>query len=621
VSGTIAGAALLVAAVTALGAAALRVASVASPGGLERVVAAAPLFVAAAVAEALALGSVGLGGSGLALAGAAVLTWVAVARWTPRPAVPVSGDFARGAVAAGLLAGWVVWALRFPYLGLDGSTYHLSAVAEWVRQGTTGHSLDLYVRVPVGSYPLTWETSVAWAVGLAHSFAPVALWSAATVGLLVGAGWLGLRALDVPRAVAALAILALCLVPVALRGLVHAETDMPAVAWLVTAAALTACAQRRPNLLPIAVVAAALAVGTKTTTLPLAAIVVALGLWQARASLRGLAVPLACAAALGFVAGGLWYFRNLLAHGSPAWPFVSTSWGDPVPPLFDRVNYSLLDRPRATLEGQWPTYRVALSGGLVLVAGGLLAPLWARRREVLAAAAVTLLATLAWASAPFTGAGAAPFLQVNTLRYAIPAMAAGVLALALSARTGRRTRWWVTVVLLGAIGWSVKAYLDDTYLPAEGILIAAALAGAAGAAVLKIVRWPPLIAGVAAVGLFAVMALGGRHYVERHALAHDFDSAVVKWFTENPTWRSGAAPVSFSPTAIALLSGDRLRHPLSVVPADEPCPSVRMRVKRGWVVVRGADRNLFGPLAAETCLAGVRPVFTDGIHRVYGPGP
>jgi hypothetical protein len=39
----------------------------------------------------------------------------------------------------------------------------------------------------------------------------------------------------------------------------------------------------------------------------------------------------------------------------------------------------------------------------------------------------------------------------------------------------------------------------------------------------------------------------------------------------------------------------------------------------GWIVVRRADRNLFGTLAAERCLAGVKPVFDDGIHRVYGP--
>src|SRR5436189_49654 len=144
--------------------------------------------------------------SGFALAIAAALTWVAVTRFVPRPAVPVAPDLARAALVAGLVAGWAVWALRFPYLGLDGSTYHLSTVAEWVRQGTTGHSLDLYVRVPVGSYPLTWEAALAWAVGLAHSFAPVALWSAGAAALLVAAGWLGLRAVDVPRTVAALAL-------------------------------------------------------------------------------------------------------------------------------------------------------------------------------------------------------------------------------------------------------------------------------------------------------------------------------------------------------------------------------------------------------------------------------
>jgi hypothetical protein len=196
-------------------------------------------------------------------------------------------------------------------------------------------------------------------------------------------------------------------------------------------------------------------------------------------------------------------------------------------------------------------------------------------------------------------------------------MAAGALALALSARGGRRARWWVALVLLAAPGWSAKAYLDDTYLPAEGTLLLAALALAAAAFVLR--RRPAVAAAVAAIGLFALAALGGRHYVERHALAFDFDSAVVKWFTENPSWRAGTAPISFSPTTIAPLAGDRLRHPLSVIPADEPCPLVTARAANGWVVVRGVDRNLFGPLAAERCLIRVKPAFTDGIHRVYGP--
>jgi hypothetical protein len=126
------------------------------------------------------------------------------------------------------------------------------------------------------------------------------------------------------------------------------------------------------------------------------------------------------------------------------------------------------------------------------------------------------------------------------------------------------------------------------------------------------------VAGI--LGLIAVMALGGRHYVERHALAGDFDSGLAKWFTDDPRWRNGAEPISFSPTPLALLAGNRLRHPLSVVPADAPCAAVLARMTRGWLVVRAVDRNLFGTLAAERCTVRLKPVFTDGIHRVYGPG-
>jgi hypothetical protein len=629
VSGAIAGAGLLVAAATAIGAAAVRAASLAAPAGLERVVAAAPLGVAAAVVEALALGTVGLGGSQVALGLAAAVTWLAAWRRLPRPAVPVLAELtdwwratglpARLAAAAllGLWAGWVVWALRFPHLGLDGSTYHLATVADWVTSGATGHSEDLYVSIPVGSYPLTNEVALAWAVGLAHTWAPVAAWAASIGALLAAASWLGLRRLDVPRALAALAIAALVLVPVVLRGLVHAETDVPALAWLACTGALAACARGRPALLAPMLVAAALAIGTKTTVLPLAAIVTLAAAWACRSSLRRLARPLAAAAAVGFVAGGLWYLRNLIAHGSPLWPFVATPWGDPVPPLLDRVNFSLLERPRETLEGQWAIYRLTLSGGLVLLAGGLLAPAWAHRREVVAAAAVTLIALLAWASAPFTGAGAAPFLQVNTLRYLIPAMAAGALALALSGRIGTRTRSWAALVLTVALAWSAKTYMDDAYLPGEGTLILATVVAALVAAFLLNAR-PRTLPVIAAVAATVLIGIGGHHYVERHARAGDFDSGVTSYFTGLPEWRDGKRPIAFSPTPIAVLAGNRLHHPLDLITAGEPCRQVLTRVTKGWVVVRDVDRTLFGTLPAEQCLANIKPQYDDGVHRVYG---
>lgn len=632
----LAGAFLLVAAVVAMGDAALRVASLAAPGGLERVVAAAPLAVAAAVAWALLCGLFGLGGSALALAAGAAVA-LALARWrAPRPANGLASELAAwlraaplrerlgAALALGLLAGWVVWALRFPYLGLDGSTYHLGSVADWVTGGNAGVSEVLYARIPVGSYPLTNEASLAWAVGIAGSFAPVAAWTAFTGGLLACASWLGLRALAVPRALALLAIASLCLVPVVLRGLVHVETDMPAVAWLVAAAALALRARERAALLAPAVVAAALAIGTKTTVLPLAFVVVVAGAWWTRASLRRLALPLAAALALGLVAGGLWYVRNLIAHGSPLWPFRAAPWGDPVPSLLDAVDFSLLQRPRATLEGQLPIYRAAISGGLVLLGGGLVACAWARRRTVVAASVLTLLAVLAWASAPYTGAGAAPFLQVNTIRYLIPAMAVGALALALSGRSGRRAQGWVALLLAASLVWSFKTYLDASYLPAEGLLIGASAAAALvvlGASMLAVRARAARLIGVAgALALALVLGVGGRHYAERHARAGDFDSGVVGWFTGQPAWRSGDAPIAFSPVVIAPLAGNRLDHPLSLVRPGESCASVRARAARGWVVVRDADRKLFGALAAERCLAAARPVFDDGLHRVYGSG-
>jgi hypothetical protein len=296
-----------------------------------------------------------------------------------------------------------------------------------------------------------------------------------------------------------------------------------------------------------------------------------------------------------------------------------------VPPLLDRVDFSLLERPRETLEGQWPIYRLTLSGGLVLLAGGLLAPIWARRREVAAAAAVTLAALLAWASAPFTGAGAAPFLQVNTLRYLIPAMAAGALALTLSGRTGPRVRWWVALALAASLAWSAKTYLDDPYLPGEGTLMAAALIAAAiaagmAAALPRAQARPRALPLLAAVIATALLGAGGNHYVERHTRAKDFTSGISNYFAGLESWRDGSAPIAFSPTPIAPLAGNRLRHPLELIRPDETCDQVRERLRRGWIVVRDVDRELFGTLPAEQCLPDVTPAFDDGVHRVYGAG-
>ena len=95
-----------------------------------------------------------------------------------------------------------------------------------------------------------------------------------------------------------------------------------------------------------ALVAFFLAIGTKTTVAPLGLIVLAAALWALRHELRPVLAPLAGALALGLLAGGVWYLRNLFDHGSPLWPFVTVPWGDPAPKVIDAVSTSLLSRPK-----------------------------------------------------------------------------------------------------------------------------------------------------------------------------------------------------------------------------------------------------------------------------------
>src|SRR3954468_16837946 len=113
--------ALLGASVAALGAAGVRGASPLAPTGLARVLVAAVFATAAAVAEAILLGLLALGGSPIALALARLATWLPARATLPRPATPVAGEIgawwrarttferiAAGGIG-GAAAAWIVW--------------------------------------------------------------------------------------------------------------------------------------------------------------------------------------------------------------------------------------------------------------------------------------------------------------------------------------------------------------------------------------------------------------------------------------------------------------------------------------------------------------------------------
>ena len=284
--GELGGHLLLLTSVAALAGASVRVASLAAPSGLERVLAAAPLAAALAVCQALALGLFSVGTEPLALTGAALLTWL-VSRWLPAPERSLTAEVVEwwrrattgghvicGALA-GVLAAWVAWNLYRPDVGIDGSYYHLPEIVAWVHNGQPGSDLLIHSWLNVGSYPVAHETLLAWSMGISRSLVPLGLVSVALLPLIGTGVWVALRSFGVARFVRWLAVAAVLTVPFLVTQVDGPAIDVPALAWLVCAAGLAAAARERPALLCFMLIAAGLAIGSKTTALPLTAVLVA----------------------------------------------------------------------------------------------------------------------------------------------------------------------------------------------------------------------------------------------------------------------------------------------------------------------------------------------------------
>jgi hypothetical protein len=598
--------ALLVTAVVALALAGWGIAGHEASTGPERILAAAVYAGALAALEALALGLVGLGASPAALTAAALLSWV-VAR-SPGAVAHVGPGAAAG---LGLVAATGLWQLRHPAVGVDGVTYHLPEVAQWVASGHVGAVPTSGAEFPTGAYPLLNEVILAWGTAIGHSFIFQSLWAPATFALLALAGWTGLRELRVPALPAALAVGALLLEPDVLRALNTPKNDLPALAWLAAGYALAARGRRGP-----AILAAGMAVGTKTTTAPLAALLLVLAV---RPPLRALRVPAAAAALLG----GLWYARNTVRHGWPLWPVSSGPFGDPLPNAIQRLHVSLLQRPGQTLAADHLRLYVELvSGGLVLMGGGALAWLARRDRATLVASGATAISILVWAAAPFTGRAANPVidLSLSTTRYLMPAVACGATALALAARgrgTGARA---ATAVLAAAFAWDAwrATTLGFPVLPDVGTLVLGVLGGVLVAAAIR--RTPRLALGALAPAAVLLLGLSAPGWLARTAHVSATSAAPLEaWFSVQPGFHDAREPIAFSPVIVGPLAGDRVTHDLRFIGPREPCAKVLARLSEGWVVVRVApllDRFL-EPRTTPGCLAGVAPVHVAGDYRVY----
>ena len=631
---------LLAAAAAALVSAGWRLAGRWTAQPLERALVAAVAGTCAAVLHALLLGRIGAAGSPAALTGAAAATLLIVR--VTQPATPsepwwsaLSARERLGIGAAlGALGALVTWLMRHPVVHIDATVYHLPEALGWVQTGDTGATPHVLVEFQTGSYPLTHEVLLAWGMGLTHTFSPAQLWMGASLAVLCLAGWVGLRRLGCGRGLTLLALAALGSAPILAEHVSKPKNDVPSLAWLAACLALGACAApapgtgrdrlARPALLGVALAAAGLAVGAKTTAAPLALLGLAAAAWSCRASLRLAPVALGCGALVAVGVGGVWYLRNLVAHGWFLWPFSSGPFGgDSVPVYLERIDASFLEHPRASLEGRVGEYVRVLSGGLVLVAGGLLA--WLprpRARMVIGASAATAIAALAWMAAPFTGRSDDPVLDLSlfTVRYLLPVLLAGVVGLALAGRTNRVARG----LLAGALAWNVVAVarLGFPDVPSAPTLLTGVVAGALASAVAgPHVRRAALVGGIASLAAIVVAAGLSDGWVRRVAETNATPAAPLEaFFAAQPGWAEGREPVAFVTSVIGPVAGDRLRHPLELIPGDEPCPQTLARLRRGWVVVRDIPdelRALLAPVRAPACLAGVRPVAHPGEWLVY----
>jgi hypothetical protein len=579
---------LLIAAVLALAHAGLRGAAALGAQGLQVPIGAAVLAATAAGVTSLGWGLAGLGGSAWILAlSAAGLAAAATWRLPPAPRQRLPSGALAGA-ALGAAGAWLAWLVKDPALAIDPLSYHLPESIMWVQQGTPGSVELLSYEFPQGNYPVTNELLVSWLTTIGRSLAPALAWTPLMGALLVASAY---ALLPRHRGLAAASVL---LVPVAATQFLGPHTDLPAVAWLAAAAAL------QP--LPLALLAAALAVGTKTTVAPLA-ILVLLVKWRRPLAWR----PLAAAAVAGAVVGGTWYLRNWIDHGSPLWPFV----GGDIPEYLARFDNSFLGDPADTLRGRSGVYVDLLAGGLILLVAAILAPLADRRRAVLVAAGAAVLAALAWGNAPFTGLPDDDLLanlSLTTTRYLLPAIAAAAAAVAMT-----RSRA-AGIVLAAAALFSLERSLALEFpgIPSLALLV---LGAVAGALLLPLARRVPLpvTALAAAVALtIAADGLGRRH----GGVGRLGSSGVVSWMTAQKAFTEGDEPVAFAPQMLAVLAGDGLEHEIEMIPPDEPCAATLAR--RGWLVVGtfpNAEQRT--PFNAAGCLRDRRPVYSDIYFRVY----
>ena len=455
---------------------------------------------------------------------------------------PTSPGRWSAAIAVGVvLSQWTLMtanALGGGMFSFDVLWYHMPFAAQFAQTGSVTHILFTQADPFVAYYPANSE--------LLHALGIITFGND-FLSLLINLGWMGLALLASWTTGTRWRVEALCLTAGALiLGLPvfgitqpgEAFNDIVGLAALLGAVALLADVRWSSLTLVASGTALGLAVGTKYTFIvPAGALFVAVvavsGPGRLKRGLR-LGIPLV-------ITGGWWYLRALIHTGNPLG--IRSTLGPirlpgPPSPLADAAQQTVLSQVRhLSLWGSrflpgldhalgvlWPVI-------LIACLAAALTALVARSDPLLRAlAAASLLSGLSYLVFP-TGATAiaqsAQLFTVN-LRYAMPALALGLLLVPIVARLHAPR-------LLLAIGPSlalvtVVAQLEPNLWPTQTgrhlVLLALALAatGALAASPRPRLQKRAHLAGVVAAGLVIVIAVGflaQRHYFAKRYLVAD----------------------------------------------------------------------------------------------------
>ena len=152
---------------------------------------------------------------------------------------------------------------------------------------------------------------------------------------------------------------------------------------------------------------------------------------------------------------------------------------------------------------------------------------------------------------------------------------------------------------------------------AIGAVLVLAGEGVARALLASVSRWIA-VAAAAAVALVALLApVNG--YLAAHAEAGLYDASLVRWFNSRTVFLHGSEPVLIGPVTVAVLTGARLAHPVTLLSPGIRCPVLVREARNAWVVLEVGVDALADDRHWIICLGGRRPAYLADGFAVYAP--